>query len=272
MSESAATRGGEASKAVYVYGIVAGDGPATMFDGVRGIDASEPVLLVRGDGLAAVASRVPVDEFGAEAIETRLHDPVWLEQKARAHQAVLETALREATVLPFRFGTIYSDEAHVRAMLADHPEFRETLSRLEGKVELGVKAFLDRGVLRARLADQRGGEADVPASGRAYMQRKQLERELDERARAFAGECARDSHDALAAAAEDGRINATQPFAAPHADRELLLNGAYLVPAADEQRFVAALESLRERYGVDGVTYELTGPWPAYNFVGERDE
>jgi hypothetical protein len=185
---------------------------------------------------------------------------------------VLEAALPKVTVLPFRFGTIYSDDAHVRAMLAEHPEFRETLSRLEGKVELGVKAFFDRAVFRARFAEQRGVDAEAPVSGRAYMQQKQLEREIDEAGRTFVAACARDSHGALAAAAEDGRVNPVQLVAPTRGDQEMVLNGAYLVPTADEQRFIDALDSLRERYALDGVAYELTGPWPPYNFVGERDE
>jgi hypothetical protein len=157
-------------------------------------------------------------------------------------------------------------------MLREHPEFTETLSRLAGKVELGVKAFFDRAVFRARVAEERGIEAEAPASGRAYMQQKQLERELDEAARTFVAECARASHDSLAATADDGRINPAQPFAAARANQEMLLNAAYLVLSADEQRFVDVLDSLRERYALQGVTYELTGPWPPYNFVGERDE
>jgi hypothetical protein len=46
----------------------------------------------------------------------------------------------------------------------------------------------------------------------------------------------------------------------------MLLNGAYLVRRDDGRlrEVVAELESL---YGPHGVTYELTGPWPPYNFV-----
>jgi hypothetical protein len=45
-----------------------------------------------------------------------------------------------------------------------------------------------------------------------------------------------------------------------------VLNGAYLVRRDDPglREAVAELESL---YGAQGVTYEVTGPWPPYNFV-----
>ena len=46
----------------------------------------------------------------------------------------------------------------------------------------------------------------------------------------------------------------------------MLLNGAYLVVREDTV-LKGAVQELAERYGDRGVTYELTGPWPPYNFV-----
>jgi len=46
----------------------------------------------------------------------------------------------------------------------------------------------------------------------------------------------------------------------------MLLNGAYLVERG-ETRLDEAVRNLEQRYGERGVTYELTGPWPPYNFV-----
>ncbi len=46
----------------------------------------------------------------------------------------------------------------------------------------------------------------------------------------------------------------------------MLLNGAYLVERGDS-RLEQALRELEEHFGPQGVTYELTGPWPPYNFV-----
>jgi hypothetical protein len=46
----------------------------------------------------------------------------------------------------------------------------------------------------------------------------------------------------------------------------MLLNGAYLV-RRDDGRLQDAVAELESLYGPRGVTYELTGPWPPYNFV-----
>lgn len=254
-----------AADALYVYGVVPGDTPPDLFASVDGMDDG-PVRLVGADGLAAIASAVPLAEFDTGALEQNLKDGAWLEQKVRAHNRVLSAAVGKATVLPLRFGAIYRGEDHVRTMLGERPELEQQLARLEGRLEFGVKAVLDPAVLRARLAETRGGEADE-GSGRAYMLRKQLERELDEEVRSFAARCAEASHERLSAAAVEARAN--PPQAPEMVGGEMLLNGAYLVVSGRQQELRRAAEELQARFGEDGVTYELTGPWPPYNFADE---
>jgi hypothetical protein len=246
-----------AATAWYLYGVVpAGSSSA---EGRSGI-ASEPVEAVVEGDVAALVGRVPLDEFGQEPLREHLNDRGWLEQAARAHEQVLEAALAAAAIVPFRLATLYESEDRLRAFLAQrHAELAELLRRLDGKVELGVKGYFDR----ARFAP--AGSSD-PASGRAYLVQRQRERKLDEEAAAFAAECASASHERLAAAADDARRNPPQAPELSGRKEPMLLNGAYLVGRGERGVHEATAE-LEERYGARGVTYELTGPWPPYNFV-----
>jgi gas vesicle protein GvpL/GvpF len=254
---------------IYVYGVVTSETPTALFAGVGGVHASEPTTLIRDSGLAAIAGHVRLDEFGEEALPQNLRDAAWLEAKVRAHDEVLAAAVGHTTVVPFRFGAIYESEAHVRAMLAERRDLVDALERLSGAVELGVNAYLDRERLRTRRAAERSVPTEA-GSGRAYMQRRQLERALDDEVGSFAGEVAHASHERLASTAEDARLNPVRP-AAGVGPGDMVLNGAYLVPVAREKELRAAVAELQERYADDGVLYELTGPWPPYNFV-EREQ
>jgi len=261
----------ESGSGWYVYGVVpAAQVPADTFAGAHGVHPSGDVVLVADADLAAIASDVPLAEFGERAIAENLHDAAWLEEKVRAHEAVLEAALARAPLVPFRFGTIYTSDDQVRRMLRENSGLSETLERLRGTFELGVKAFLDPEEFDRR----HGGDSDAEEAegGRAYLLRKQRDRQLAEARSSFVAACARDSHDRLAAAAEEGRANPLQrPEVASHTG-EMILNGAYLISASREGAFrdvVAALQSTHER---DGVRYEVTGPWPAYNFVSAEQE
>jgi hypothetical protein len=240
----------------YVYGVVPA---ATQAEGA-GV-ASSPVELVAEGDVAALVSLVPAEAFGEAALKASLEDREWLERTAREHEDVLERALARSAVIPFRLCTIYESREGVRDFLATRAAaLADLLGRLDGRVELGVKAYLDQ-----------AGSAGVPEagearSGREYLLRRRREREVAEELARFKSDCARASHARLAAAAEEARSNPPQPPELSGRTDEMLLNGAYLVASADTglREAVAELDSL---YGARGVTYEVTGPWPPYNFV-----
>jgi Gas vesicle synthesis protein GvpL/GvpF len=270
VNEAPTRPGTEAGTAIYVYGIVRSDTPADAFDEVRGVDATSPISLLREGDLAAVTGSVALSEFGEAALAENLRNPQWLEEKVRAHDRVLEAACENGTVLPFRFGAIYRGEQQVRSLLAERRDFLQTLARLDGAVELGVKAFLDRTALHDRLGRGRG-LADEPASGgRAYMERRQLERELEEEVRRLAAEAAADSHERLSAAALEGRLSPLPRPELSSEEGEIVLNAAYLVRRDEGDRLREAVAEL-ERSAEGDIRYRVTGPWPPYNFVEEAD-
>jgi hypothetical protein len=244
---------------VYVYGVVAGDVAPDAFQDIETIEPGSPVLLIAEDALAALASRVPLAEFGDEVIQANVLDPAWLEEKVRGHDRVLAAAIDRGPVLPFRFGTVFRGEEQVRGMLAERRELSARLARLGDSVELGVTAFADETALRDRFA----GADDDEASGRAYMQRKQAERRAEEAAAAFAAECAAACHERLAAAADAAT---SIPL---RANTSMILNGAYLVARDRVDAFRSVVAELRAEYEDAGIELGATGPWPPYNFVDE---
>lgn len=249
-----------AGTAWYVYGVVPADTAPALLDGARGLGGTAPRLVAEGD-VAGVVSEVSLDEFDDEPLALNLHDPAWLESRVRLHDDVLARLVGEAPVVPFRFGAIYRSEDHVRALLADDSRLREALEGVRGRVELGVKGFLDAGA-----AAEPSTEADV-SPGRRYLEQKQEARRAAEEREALRARAADESHERLAAVAEQARANALQPPEAAGHDGEMFLNGAYLVPVADEGAFRAAVASLDRELGPSGISFELTGPWPPYNFV-----
>ena len=244
----------------YVYGVVPPETPPDVVSapGVAGAD----VRVVAEGALGALVSDVPLAEFDGAALEANLRDPVWLEAGARAHDAVLASALRAVPVVPFRFGTIFLDEDQLRAKLARDARLGDALELVRGHVELGVKGFLRRA--DAPAADQRP-ETDVPA-GRRYLEQKQEARRAAEaEASAIAG-AAEATHARLAEAADDARANPLQAPEVSGREEPMFLNGAYLVAVERERAFRSTLASLEAELEWP-VAFELTGPWPAYNFV-----
>jgi hypothetical protein len=74
------------------------------------------------------------------------------------------------------------------------------------------------------------------------------------------------THTRLLAAADEGMLGPLQTPELSGRSEEMLLNAAYLVPAR-AGRFEGAVAELQREYGELGVSFEVTGPWPPYNFV-----
>jgi len=224
--------------------------------------------------LVALTSEVEVAWLQDQLRGAEDGDLAVLEPLVRAHEDVLSRALDAQALVPFRFGTIFASRAELRSFVTEREgELAETLERLAGAREWGVKALLDPEAAEAAAAADDPQLAELAAragegSGTAFFARKRLESERAERLRGVAAELAEECHDRISRGARDATVNPPQPpelsgYAVP-----MIMNGAYLVERGQEEELREALEQLRLEHTERGLVLELTGPWPAYNFVG----
>ncbi|WP_405765729.1 GvpL/GvpF family gas vesicle protein [Streptomyces sp. NBC_00080] len=247
----------------YVYAVCHPLGAPLQAD-LPGV-AGDPPRLLTHRGLIAVVSHVPERDFAEEPLRRRLEDLDWLTETARAHQQVIDSLTAVTTPLPLRLATVFRDDSGVRVMMEEREEdFRRVLDRLEGRVEWGVKVYVEPEAQETEQA------VTKPASGRDYlMQRRSKARAHDDtwqRAERFAGSL----HETLSAHAEDARLHPPQNSALSKASGQNVLNAAYLVPRAESEEFVEIVD--RTKGEESGIRVELTGPWAAYSFVESAGE
>jgi gas vesicle protein GvpL/GvpF len=244
----------------YVYGVVDGD---------RGV--GDPFRLVRSESLAAVVAPVDLAEF--DDLDTRLNDRAWLERKALEHEEALRRVALDGPVVPLRFGAIYHELDDVEHMLVERRgELAADLERVRGNVELGVKGFVDRRRLEELLTRERSG-ASAASPGRAYLERRQAEQDVAAETREMLADVARSVHERLLERSVAGVLSRPHSRELSGRADDMFLNAAYLVPAGDDSlRGEAA--ALGPAYAPLPVSFEVTGPWPPYSFVGreEREE
>jgi hypothetical protein len=166
------------------------------------------------------------------------------------HETVCEALMDGRTVLPARFGLLFSSEDQLRSALAGkYDELVRAIGRLAGRVELGVRVVWKDG------RDQSGrSEGAEEASGRAYLEARLAERRKT-------ADLARNLHEALTPLAAESRTRR-------RADAGLLFSAAYLVERDGVDAFLRRIDSLEAEH--DDLAFLCTGPWPPYNFVAEE--
>ncbi|MFG3182803.1 GvpL/GvpF family gas vesicle protein [Streptomyces nigra] len=237
---------------------------------LSGVAGAPPKRLTH-HGLVAVVSTVPEHEFTEEALRANLEDLDWLTATARAHQQVIDALTAVTTPLPLRMATVFRDDSGVRSMIeAREEELRRVLDRLAGRVEWGVKVYVERPPESSAEAEGAARPAAKPVSGRDYLRRRRDQTRAHDDVWQRASEFSERLHGTLAAFAEDSRLHAPQNSALSGATGQNVLNAAYLVSRADSEEFVELVD--REKDDVPGIRVELTGPWAAYSFAGEFAE
>ena len=242
--------GGDGGK--YVYCIVRSERQRDF--GAIGIGGGQRVFTVAFQDLAAVVSDTPIV----------IYDPT--RENVLAHEFVNETVMKEFTVIPMSFGTVFRSEEDVTELLrSTYQAFSDVLDKMRDKIEFGLKVLWDREQVVATLErtnEEIGrlkGEIENNAQSSTYFARVQLgrlvEAALEEAGNAFVV----DVHESLRPVAVASRSSK------PIGDR-MIMNAAFLVERSASELFDEKVRELSHRH--EGLlTFKYTGPWPPYNFV-----
>ncbi len=244
---------GQGDEGKYVYCII--KSPKEREFGQIGIGEGSPrVYTVHYDELAAVVSDTPI----------RIYDPT--RENVLAHEFVNETVMRDYTVIPMSFGTLFRTEDDIVELLkSTYQAFDDVLEKMKDKIEFGLKVLWDREKVIGSIVGENEeirrlkDEITRNAQSSTYFARMQLGRLIDAALEEVGNSYVRDIHEALKPAAVASRSNK------PIGDR-MIMNAAFLVNRDDEKAFEERVKELSLKYE-DHLTFKYTGPWPPYNFV-----
>jgi len=245
--------------ACYVYAITR-DLPDDWSSDTPAIDPACRIYTVGHRDLQAVVSNVPLNAFNQAALDERLAERQWLEEKVRAHDDVVKSVAETATAIPCRFCTIVRGPEDVKSLLAAHYQsILDTITKLDGREEWGVRINFDPTAVAHDEAAPVG-----ESSGKQYLQQRKQHDARRAESHRKAREIAQQCHETLSQIADDANLLAPRTAKGPGVE---LVNAAYLVRVGQIEQFHQAMDELRIRYGPDGLEFVLTGPWPPYNFA-----
>jgi hypothetical protein len=144
--------------------------------------------------------------------------------------------------------------------------FSDVLSKMQGKVEFGLKVLWDRDQIIREIEqeeeDIRRLKGEISSQkGSTYFARMQYGRLIDAALQARSEHYVTEIFHALRDVSVASRSNK------PIGDR-MIMNAAFLVARDAEAAFDYRVKDIGQRY--DKLTFKYTGPWPPYNFVNIR--
>jgi hypothetical protein len=234
----------------YLYAVLAGTQGVEV--GAIGVEGGQVYCITTG-ALSAVVSRVS---------RTRLRPE---RKHLLAHQAVLRRVMEHVTVLPAAFGLVARSDEAVRARLRESEAmFQEQLSRVAGKMEMGLKVswsapdifeyfVATHPELSAAREQLRGrddvGREELIAVGKLFERIREADRQ---------------AHGERVAAVLGAR-GIELKWNPPRGEHEVM-NLSCLVPREGLDAFERAVEAAAADFD-DHFTFEFNGPWAPHNFT-----
>ena len=237
----------------YLYCFFRGDQPETFSSKGMG-ERGDPVVTMHYKDLAAVVSTSPEAEYDSSR------------RNMLNHTKVLEEVMERHSILPVRFNTISPDRGMLERLLQSrYDELIAELGRMEGKVEMGVKALWYEGIVFQEILAEREDIRQL----RDSLQGKSPEKTYYERIRL--GEMVEEAVRRKRSLDEDMILTAL----GSHADQvranetfgeRMIVNASFLVDRAKEPDLDAAIRVL-DAQQTQRVLFRYVGPVPPYNFV-----
>lgn len=256
MSEQVDGTQPEAERGNYVYCIIKTDADRDF--GAVGIGGrGDRVHTVHHREFAAVVSNCPLIVF----------DPT--RENALAHEHVNELVMKDFTVLPMSFGTVFRTENDIKEFLkGTYEALSDVLQTMEGKIEFGLKVNWDKDRIIQEIetenAEIRRLKYEILSSTSAstYSSRMQLGRVVESALQAKADTYVTAIYEALRDDAVASRSNK------PIGDK-MIMNAAFLVERDKTKAFDDQISEIARKYE-NKLSFLFTGPWPPYNFVNIR--
>ena len=172
---------------------------------------------------------------------------------ALAHAAVVRSILDRTTPLPFRFGTLVTEQQLVNYLSARKPALETKLAQVRGCVEMSVK------IIQEPAAQESAQDEDVnQGAGTSFLAQKRREILGGEQSAAEASRISTWLHDKVS-----GLIRAEHVTLRP--TEKLVLAAAHLIERAKVKKYRENMaETCQSR---PDLHFLLSGPWPPYSFA-----
>jgi len=206
---------------------------------------------VRGISGAAVRL-IKMDELGILVSDSESDAVPVTHENALTHAAVVRSVLDRTTPLPFRFGTLVTEQQLSSYISARKPALLTKLAHVRGAVEMSVKIIW-------QLPTENGEEQPITQSaGATFLAEKRREILGDERRSAQASTISAWLRETVTSLVRDEQVK-VRPA------EKLVLSAAHLVERTIIPKYRETMAAARQAR--PDLRFLWSGPWPPYSFA-----
>ena len=227
---------------LYVYCLA--EGIDVLREPARGISGAA-VRVLKIENLSVLVSELDADSVRV----TR--------ENALAHAAVVRSVLDYSTPLPFRFGTVVTEQ-QLQSYLSTHKTVLESkLESVRGRVEMSVKIIWEKSVAQPSQSQQKT-HASEQGAGTMFLAEKRQQILGDERRAAEASKISTWLHEMLSELVGDEQVT-LRPT------ERLVVSAAHLIERGKIAQYREKLAEMRQNR--PDLHFLSSGPWPPYSFA-----
>jgi len=254
---------------VYLYALALIANPCRATG--AGVDPRFPVERICSGQLAAVTSRVGLDQFDLNRFRGETpQDAQWLSRVAVRHNEIVAGACACPPVIPLRIGTVFRSRASMVAKMREHqPTLLQHLLCLGDRQEWAGKLYASKPTVPdapTRPAPVALHAKSGLSKGAHYLERKRADYQRRSEMRASLPQGVSAVESALKERADECRRVRTLPAHARWRREKMLWNAALLISPATVYLLLSVAERVGRAARSRGLLLEITGPWPPYHF------
>jgi|ERR1051326_426966 hypothetical protein len=214
---------------------------------VENVDALDATPL----GISGAAVRLlQVDEFAVLVSDFDADTVAVTRENALDHAAVVRSVLDRTTPLPFRFGTLVTEQQLRSYISARKPALQTRFALIRGCVEMSVKIIRE-------VSTKNSAHGEI-TNGTTFLQEKRREILGSEQSAAEAKDISIWLHEQIKALTRDEQVT-VRP------SEKLVVAAAHLVERDKIPQYKETMAAAREKR--PELHFLLSGPWPPYSFA-----
>jgi hypothetical protein len=235
-----------------------------------GVDSRFQVEWISDGPVAAVASRIGLDQFTPERLHGKTAEDIrWLGEIATRHNEIVCELTRFSPVLPLQLGTVFHSRESLQATLARcQPTVAEFLHRLGDRQEWGVKLYLEnpRFVVMQGHASPPSPHCLATTRPTDYAAQMKEQQESRRGLQVAVHQTIQAVEQRLTGKAENCCRIRTPSDDLTGRGEEMVFNAAFLLPSSAQESWLETVQHVRREVEEKGLLLEASGPWPPYHF------